>query len=49
MIELDYSLFIEVTEDPEVFGFYSPDFLKNINRTFVIRYYFYVADHNYSV
>ena len=25
MIELEYSLIIEVTEDPEFFGFYSPD------------------------
>ena len=25
MIELDYSLIIEATEDPEFFGFYSPD------------------------
>ncbi len=25
MIELEYSLIIEATEDPEFFGFYSPD------------------------
>ncbi len=25
MIELDYSLIIEATEDPQFFGFYSPD------------------------
>ena len=25
MIDLDYSLVIEATEDPDFFGFYSPD------------------------
>jgi len=25
MIELDYSLVIEATEEPDYFGFYSPD------------------------
>jgi len=28
MIELEYSLIIEATEEPDYFGFYSPDLVK---------------------